>query len=61
MWGVSPDNIQGVIFIDEIDAHLHVSLQKQILRFSLNHSLKFNLLLRHILLCCHLSFKHYYL
>ncbi|EKN3564702.1 AAA family ATPase [Yersinia enterocolitica] len=33
MWGVSPDNIQGVIFIDEIDAHLHVSLQKQILRF----------------------------
>lgn len=33
MWGVSPDNIQGIIFIDEIDAHLHVSLQKQILRF----------------------------
>lgn len=33
MWEVSPDNIQGIIFIDEIDAHLHVSLQKQILRF----------------------------
>lgn len=33
MWDVSPDNIQGIIFIDEIDAHLHVSLQKQILRF----------------------------
>lgn len=33
MWGVLPDNIQGIIFIDEIDAHLHVSLQKQILRF----------------------------
>lgn len=33
MWGVSPDNIQGIIFIDEVDAHLHVSLQKQILRF----------------------------
>lgn len=33
MWSVSPDNIQGIIFIDEIDAHLHVSLQKQILRF----------------------------
>ncbi|EOX7393322.1 AAA family ATPase [Enterobacter quasiroggenkampii] len=33
MWGVTPDNIQGIIFIDEIDAHLHVSLQKQILRF----------------------------
>lgn len=33
MWGVTPENIQGIIFIDEIDAHLHVSLQKQILRF----------------------------
>lgn len=33
MWEVTPDNIEGIIFIDEIDAHLHVSLQKQILRF----------------------------
>ncbi|HAN7648295.1 TPA: ATP-binding protein, partial [Escherichia coli] len=33
MWGLTPDSIEGIIFIDEIDAHLHVSLQKQILRF----------------------------
>ncbi|MEG0564462.1 AAA family ATPase [Anaerorhabdus sp.] len=36
MWNVTPENIEGIIFIDEIDAHLHVSLQKQILRFFIN-------------------------
>lgn len=36
MWDVTPENIEGIIFIDEIDAHLHVSLQKQILRFFMN-------------------------
>ncbi|WP_029687033.1 AAA family ATPase [Tatumella saanichensis] len=33
MWELTPDSIEGIIFIDEIDAHLHVSLQKQIFRF----------------------------
>lgn len=33
MWELTPKSIEGIIFIDEIDAHLHVSLQKQILRF----------------------------
>ncbi|EEX2512944.1 TPA: ATP-binding protein [Escherichia coli] len=33
MWELTPDSIEGIVFIDEIDAHLHVSLQKQILRF----------------------------
>jgi len=33
MWRLTPESIEGIIFIDEIDAHLHVSLQKQILRF----------------------------
>ncbi|EOY4369586.1 AAA family ATPase [Cronobacter sakazakii] len=33
MWDLTPDSIEGIIFIDEIDAHLHVSLQKQIFRF----------------------------
>ncbi|WP_072929447.1 AAA family ATPase [Nissabacter archeti] len=36
MWELTPDSIEGIIFIDEIDAHLHVSLQKQILRFFTN-------------------------
>jgi len=33
MWDRTPENIEGIVFIDEIDAHLHVSLQKKILRF----------------------------
>lgn len=33
MWERTPENIEGIVFIDEIDAHLHVSLQKKILRF----------------------------
>ncbi|MDX6042993.1 AAA family ATPase [Scandinavium lactucae] len=33
MWELTPGSIEGIIFIDEIDAHLHVSLQKQILKF----------------------------
>ncbi len=33
MWELTPESIEGIVFIDEIDAHLHVSLQKQILRF----------------------------
>lgn len=33
MWNLTPESIEGILFIDEIDAHLHVSLQKQILRF----------------------------
>ncbi|MDV5252875.1 AAA family ATPase [Enterobacter hormaechei] len=33
MWELTPESIEGIIFIDEIDAHLHVSLQKQIFRF----------------------------
>lgn len=30
---ISPDEMGGVVFIDEIDAHLHVSLQKKIFSF----------------------------
>ncbi|MDR3335185.1 MAG: ATP-binding protein [Treponema sp.] len=30
---VSPEDLQGVVFIDEIDSHLHVSLQRLILPF----------------------------
>lgn len=30
---ISPDQLKGVAFIDEIDVHLHVSLQKKILPF----------------------------
>ncbi|EGR2844250.1 ATP-binding protein [Vibrio parahaemolyticus] len=30
---VPPSELDGVVFIDEIDAHLHVSLQKKILAF----------------------------
>lgn len=32
-FAVSPDELSGVVFIDEIDAHLHVSLQRLILPF----------------------------
>ncbi|GLO25402.1 ATPase AAA [Pseudomonas putida] len=31
--GITPEELQGVVFIDEIDAHLHVSLQRKILPF----------------------------
>lgn len=34
---VSPDNMQGIVLIDEIDAHLHVSLQRKILPFLENN------------------------
>jgi len=30
---ISPNDVTGIVFIDEIDAHLHVSLQKKIFRF----------------------------
>jgi predicted ATP-binding protein involved in virulence len=30
---ISPSDLQGVVFIDEIDSHLHVSLQRLILPF----------------------------
>ncbi|PMG56244.1 AAA family ATPase [Vibrio lentus] len=30
---VNPDDLTGIVLIDEIDAHLHVSLQKKILAF----------------------------
>lgn len=30
---VSPENLMGVVFIDEIDVHLHVSLQQKIFPF----------------------------
>ncbi|MBS4148802.1 AAA family ATPase [Pseudomonadota bacterium DY0742] len=30
---ISPRDVTGIVFIDEIDAHLHVSLQKKIFRF----------------------------
>jgi predicted ATP-binding protein involved in virulence len=30
---IAPDEIDGVVFIDEIDAHLHVSLQRKIFSF----------------------------
>lgn len=30
---VAPEEVTGIIFIDEIDAHLHVSLQRRILSF----------------------------
>lgn len=33
IWGLTPDDIEGIVFIDEIDAHLHVSLQKKVLSF----------------------------
>lgn len=31
--GITPEELKGVVFIDEIDAHLHVSLQRKILPF----------------------------
>lgn len=31
--GLTPENIEGVVLIDEIDAHLHLSLQQKILPF----------------------------
>lgn len=36
MWKLTPESIEGIVFIDEIDAHLHVSLQKKIFRFFSN-------------------------
>lgn len=30
---ISPDELNGIVIIDEIDAHLHISLQKKILSF----------------------------
>ncbi|MCU6213280.1 AAA family ATPase [Morganella morganii] len=30
---ISPNEVQGIVLIDEIDAHLHVSLQRKILPF----------------------------
>lgn len=30
---ITPDELQGIVLIDEIDAHLHISLQKKILPF----------------------------
>lgn len=33
LWSVSPIDLDGVVFIDEIDAHLHISLQRKIFHF----------------------------
>lgn len=33
---IDPEDLRGVIFIDEIDAHLHVTIQKKILSFLKN-------------------------
>ncbi|KAF0854895.1 AAA family ATPase [Pantoea dispersa] len=30
---ISPDELTGIVFIDEIDAHLHISIQKKIMSF----------------------------
>lgn len=30
---ISPDELTGIVIVDEIDAHLHISLQKKILSF----------------------------
>ncbi|WP_460372559.1 AAA family ATPase [Pseudomonas sp. Tul1A2] len=30
---IAPTEVTGIVFIDEVDAHLHVSLQKKIFRF----------------------------
>jgi len=32
-FNISPKNLEGIVLIDEIDAHLHVSLQRKILPF----------------------------
>ncbi|HCQ8751983.1 TPA: ATP-binding protein, partial [Escherichia coli] len=34
--GITSDELSGVVFIDEIDAHLHVSLQRKIFSFFVN-------------------------
>lgn len=34
--GITADELSGVVFIDEIDAHLHVSLQRKIFSFFVN-------------------------
>lgn len=36
VFGISPSDLRGVALIDEIDAHLHVSLQRKILPFLCN-------------------------
>lgn len=33
---IAPSDVTGIVFIDEVDAHLHVSLQKKIFRFLTN-------------------------
>lgn len=33
---ISPEDLTGIVIVDEIDAHLHVSLQKKILAFLIN-------------------------
>ncbi|EKP44833.1 TPA: AAA family ATPase [Acinetobacter baumannii] len=33
---ISPEELRGIVLIDEIDAHLHISLQKKILPFFTN-------------------------
>lgn len=33
---ISPSELYGLVFIDEIDAHLHVSLQRKVLSFLMN-------------------------
>lgn len=33
---LSPEEIRGIVFIDEIDAHLHISIQKKIMGFLTN-------------------------
>jgi predicted ATP-binding protein involved in virulence len=33
---INPEDLTGIVIIDEIDAHLHVSLQKKILLFLMN-------------------------
>ncbi|EFA6816187.1 ATP-binding protein [Escherichia coli] len=34
--GITADELSGIVFIDEIDAHLHVSLQRKIFSFFVN-------------------------
>lgn len=36
LFDITPDELTGVVLIDEIDAHLHISLQKIILPFFIN-------------------------
>tara|TARA_R110001583_G_C5630253_1_gene406955 strand:- start:761 stop:2017 length:1257 start_codon:yes stop_codon:yes gene_type:complete len=33
---INPEDLKGIVIIDEVDAHLHVSLQKKILAFLIN-------------------------